>query len=158
MLWQYKLDKNFDLNFEENRSLLSSMTTKICFKMLSVDEIITGRRPFPVNWVFNRILTNFEVGFILQPFFLDYNWIARLKVLLKVVLNHVGACGRLCHCTLATPASGVAGTCAPQVEMHGHHQQLELLTPSMASAGPDQASPWLSHSGCYWCSAQVTIN
>ena len=34
MLWQYKLDKNFDLTFEENRSLLSSMTAKICFKML----------------------------------------------------------------------------------------------------------------------------
>ena len=33
MLWQYKLDKNFDLTIEENRSLLSSMTTKICFKM-----------------------------------------------------------------------------------------------------------------------------
>ena len=29
MLWQYKLDKNFDLIFEENRSLISSMTAKI---------------------------------------------------------------------------------------------------------------------------------
>ena len=34
MLWQYKLDKNLDLTFEENRSLLSSMTAKICFKIL----------------------------------------------------------------------------------------------------------------------------
>ena len=42
MLWQYKLDKNFNLTFEENRSLLSSMTAKICLKMLmksSVDHI-----------------------------------------------------------------------------------------------------------------------
>ena len=34
MLWQYKLDKNFDLTFEENRSLISSMTAKIWLKML----------------------------------------------------------------------------------------------------------------------------
>ena len=34
MLWQYKLDKKNDLNFEENSSLLSSMTAKTCFKML----------------------------------------------------------------------------------------------------------------------------
>ena len=33
-VWQYKLDKNFDLTFEENRSLLSSMAAKICLKML----------------------------------------------------------------------------------------------------------------------------
>ena len=51
----------------------------------NVDEIIG--RPFPNNGVFNWRLTNFEVGFILQPFFLDYNRIARLKVRLKVVLN-----------------------------------------------------------------------
>ena len=48
------------------------------------------------------------------------------------------------------------GTCAAQQEMHVHRWQLELPTPSMASEGPDQAS--LSHSGCDWCSAQVTIN
>ena len=29
MLWQYMLDKKFDLTFEEKRSLLSSMTAKI---------------------------------------------------------------------------------------------------------------------------------
>ena len=34
MLLQYKSDKIFDLAFEENRSLLSSMTAKICLKML----------------------------------------------------------------------------------------------------------------------------
>ena len=34
MLWQYKLDKNFNVSFQENRSLLFSMTAKICFKML----------------------------------------------------------------------------------------------------------------------------
>ena len=34
MLWQYKLDKNFYLTFEKNWSLLSSMTAKICFKIL----------------------------------------------------------------------------------------------------------------------------
>ena len=33
-LWQYKLDKKIGLTFEENRSLLSSMTADICFKML----------------------------------------------------------------------------------------------------------------------------
>ena len=33
-LWQYKLDKNFDLTIAENSSLLSSMTAKMCFKML----------------------------------------------------------------------------------------------------------------------------
>ena len=47
-------------------------------------------------------------------------------------------------------------TGASQREMHGHRWQLELPTPSMASAGPDQAS--LSLSDCDWCSAQVTIN
>ena len=31
-LWKNKLDKNFDLTFEENRFLLSSMTAEICFK------------------------------------------------------------------------------------------------------------------------------
>ena len=30
MLWQYKLDKNFDLTFEENRSLLSSRYASKC--------------------------------------------------------------------------------------------------------------------------------
>ena len=60
-----------------------------CQDMLkNVDEIIG--RPFPNNGVFNWRLTNFEVGFILQPFFLDYNRIARLKVRLKVVLNLIG--------------------------------------------------------------------
>ena len=39
MLWQYKLDKNLDLTFEENRSLLSSMTAKICFKMLMKSSV-----------------------------------------------------------------------------------------------------------------------
>ena len=33
----------------------------------NVDDIIS--RPFPVNRVFNRKLTNFDIGFILQPFF-----------------------------------------------------------------------------------------
>ena len=40
MLWQYKLDKNFNLTFEENRSLLSSMTAKICFKMLMKSSVV----------------------------------------------------------------------------------------------------------------------
>ena len=54
-----------------------------CQDMLkNVDEIIG--RPFPNNGVFNWRLTN------LQPFFLDYNQIARLKVSLKVVLNLIG--------------------------------------------------------------------
>ena len=34
MLWQYKRDKNFHLTFEENRSLLSLMTVKKCFKIM----------------------------------------------------------------------------------------------------------------------------
>ena len=33
MLWKNKLDKYFYLTFKEKRSLLSSMTAKICFKM-----------------------------------------------------------------------------------------------------------------------------
>ena len=33
-LWQYRLDKHFNLTFQENRPLLSSITAKICFKML----------------------------------------------------------------------------------------------------------------------------
>ena len=48
----------------KNRSLLSSMTAKICFKMLMkslVNHFLSS--------VFNMRLTNFEVGFILQPFF-----------------------------------------------------------------------------------------
>ena len=53
MLWQYKLDKDFDLTFTENRSLLSPMTAKIFLKM-SVNGV------FQINWR----LTNFEVGFI----------------------------------------------------------------------------------------------
>ena len=41
----------------------------LCQDMLqNVDEIIS--LPFPINGVFNRRLTNIEVGFILQPFFL----------------------------------------------------------------------------------------
>ena len=39
MLWQYKLDKNFDLTFEESGSLLSSMTANICFKMLMKSSV-----------------------------------------------------------------------------------------------------------------------
>ena len=47
MLWQYKLEKNFDLIFEENRSLLFLMTANLCQDMLqNVDEIIGW--PFPV--------------------------------------------------------------------------------------------------------------
>ena len=69
LLWQYKLDKNFNLTFREN-SFFAIFND--CQDMLqNVDEIVS--RPFPVNWVFNRRLTNFEDGFILQPFFLDYN-------------------------------------------------------------------------------------
>ena len=34
VLWQYKLDNCFNLTFKENRSLLSSMIAKICFKIL----------------------------------------------------------------------------------------------------------------------------
>ena len=44
LLWQYKLDKNFNLTFRENSFLLSSMTAKICFKMLmksSVDHFLS---------------------------------------------------------------------------------------------------------------------
>ena len=67
MLWQYKLDKNFNLTFEENRSLLSSMTAKICFKMLM--KSLVDHFPSNSNRVFNWKLTNFEVGFILQPIF-----------------------------------------------------------------------------------------
>ena len=58
MLWQDKLDKRKQIFVIFND----------CQDMLkNVDEIIG--RPFPNNGVFNRRLTNFEVGFILQPFF-----------------------------------------------------------------------------------------
>ena len=39
LLWQYKLDKNLDLTFEENIALLSSMTAKTCFKMLMKSSV-----------------------------------------------------------------------------------------------------------------------
>ena len=51
----------------------------------NVAEIIS--RSFPVNWVFKRRLTNIESGFISQPFFFNYNQMARHKVRLKMVLN-----------------------------------------------------------------------
>ena len=60
MLWQYKLDKNFNLTFDENRSLLSSMAAKICFKMLMKSSVVH---------FLSLELTNFKVGCILQPFF-----------------------------------------------------------------------------------------
>ena len=41
MLWQYKLDKKIDLIFKENRSLLFSMTAKICFKMLMKSLVLS---------------------------------------------------------------------------------------------------------------------
>ena len=41
-----------------------------CQDMLqNFDEIIS--QPFPVNRLFNQILTNIEVGFILQPFLIE---------------------------------------------------------------------------------------
>ena len=39
MMWQHKLDKNFNLTFRENRSLFSSMTVQDIFQ--NVDEIIS---------------------------------------------------------------------------------------------------------------------
>ena len=68
-LWQYKLDKNINLNFEENRSLLSSMT-RYASKWCQVDEIIG--LPFPIiaiYGIFNWKLTNIEVGYILHQCF-----------------------------------------------------------------------------------------
>ena len=65
MLWQYKLDKNFDLTFREKRSLLSSMNAKICFKMLIKSLVCHLQSTKFFNWR----LTNFEVDFIPQPFF-----------------------------------------------------------------------------------------
>ena len=84
MLWQYKLDKKFNLTFKENRFLLSSMPVTICFKMLMKSLVNLAS---PIKWVFNQRLTKIEVGCIIQQVFLDYDRIARLKVSLKVVLN-----------------------------------------------------------------------
>ena len=87
MLLQYKLDKNINLTLEENRSLLSSMAAKIFFKMLinhfSTMSFFNQRLKF-----LNQRLKNIQVNFTLQPFF-NYNWIARLKVLFKLVLSHI---------------------------------------------------------------------
>ena len=97
----------FDLQWEEESDFLhavpiqagqkfqSNLRRKQIFVILkdsqdmlqNIDEIIG--QPFPVNWVFNQKLTNFEIGFILQPFFLDNNGIASLKDHLKVVLNSI---------------------------------------------------------------------
>ena len=74
----------------------------------------------------------------------------------SLVGSHLRTGYACCRHTRATPASGVAVTCASLLEMHCHSWQLELPTPSMASAGLDQAS--LSSSGCDWCYAQETIN
>ena len=75
----------FDLQLEEesdmNRSLLSSMPAKICFKML-IKWLINHS----VNKVFNQRLSNNEVG-LFHNNFLNNNWIARFKVCLKLVLN-----------------------------------------------------------------------
>ena len=56
-----------DVALQENRALLSSMTAKICFKMLM--KSLVDHFPSNSNRVFNWKLTNFEVGFILQPIF-----------------------------------------------------------------------------------------
>ena len=68
MLLQYKLDKNFNLTLEGNRSLL---VFKDCQDMLqNIDEIFRPTvEPFPVNRVFNLRLTNIEVGLIYNHFF-----------------------------------------------------------------------------------------
>ena len=62
MLWQYKLDKNFNLTIGENRSLLSSMTVKICFKMMMKSLVGHCLTTMLVNCVFNWRLTKIEVG------------------------------------------------------------------------------------------------
>ena len=78
-------------------------------------------------------------------------WQSTLQAWWAATGGQDGAC---CRGTRATPALGVAVTGASQREMHGHRWQLELPTPSMASAGPDQAS--LSLSDCDWCSTEST--
>ena len=83
-------------------------------------------------------------------------WQSTLQAWWAATGGQDGAC---CRRSRAIPASGVAVTCASQLEIHGHPWQQELPTPSnafMASADPDQAS--LSSSACHWCSVQVTIN
>ena len=54
MLWQYKLDKYFNLTFEENSSFNFFVIFNDCLDMLqNLDEIIS--KPFPVNWVLSQI-------------------------------------------------------------------------------------------------------
>ena len=62
-----------------------------CQDMLeNVDEIIMISLSFPVIRVFNRRLRDIEVG-LFYNHFLNDNRIARLKVLLKLVLNHIAS-------------------------------------------------------------------
>ena len=56
----------------------------------NVDEIIMISLSFPVIRVFNRRLRDIEVG-LFYNHFLNDNRIARLKVLLKLVLNHIAS-------------------------------------------------------------------
>ena len=76
-----------------------------CQDMLqNVDEIISWA--FPVNGVFIRRLTNIEVDFILQSFFLNNNRIARLKLSLKLVLNSIEVADDFIHSSNCTSADG----------------------------------------------------
>ena len=63
MLFQYKLGNNFNLTFEENRTLLSSMNAKICFKML-----LNHYSTISVTRGFNLKLTNMKVGLFYNHF------------------------------------------------------------------------------------------
>ena len=67
MLWQYKLDnwQKFQSNLRRKQIFVIFYDCKDMLQ--NVDEIIS--QPFPFNRVFNGKLTNFEVGFILQPYF-----------------------------------------------------------------------------------------
>ena len=98
---------NFDLQWEEESDFLHAVAIQAgqkfqsnfwrkqifvifndCQDMLqNVDEIIS--QPFPVNWVFNfeTLIDKLWGWFYFTIIFLDYNQIARPKVLLKVVLN-----------------------------------------------------------------------
>ena len=88
MQWQYRLEIFLIKPSKKKNQIRVFVIFNDCQDMLkNVNEIICW--PFPVNWVFNRRLTNFKVEFILQPFLLDYNRIVRLEVCLKVVLNGV---------------------------------------------------------------------
>ena len=77
LLWQYKLDKNFNLTFEKNRSLLSPMSQWLpkyaskCWWNHNFTSSSQQRFQSEIDKHWN--------WFYFTTIFLNYNWITRLK-------------------------------------------------------------------------------